>query len=267
MQKTILYILALAACLACEKEIAIDYHSTSPIYVAEVLLTPDEATARITTTRDVTEQSPAGIYVDNATVTIRMDGSDWTDTLGSLGKGRYALPYFAYEGKEYRVDVIIDGRHHTSSSTMRSMPRLISFEFVWQKMVTERMLFGDLRLQDAPDENNYYFMHLYRNGIGYRWAVADDRANPGGELQQLFACTTERDMNEGTGSNLLQDGDRVRLEVRSIDKRAYDYLYSLQLMDNAGTNPIANFTGGLLGYFSAYQQVTLETTFRIDDVK
>ena len=267
MQKTILFLVALAGCLACEKEIAIDYHTTDPHYVAEVLLTPDEATARITTTRDVTESSPVGTYVNDATVTIRMDGSDWTDTLSARGNGRYSLPYFAYEGKEYWVDVIIGGQHHTSSSTMRSMPQIVSFDFVWQKMLTERMLFADLRLQDNPDENNYYFMHLYRNDVGYRWAVADDHANPGGELQQLFSCNTERDMNEGTGSNMLQEGDRLRMEVRSIDRRAYDYLYSLQLMDNAGTNPIANFTGGLLGYFSAYQQVTLETKFHLENIK
>ncbi len=252
--------------VSCEKEISIDYHSTEPLYVAEVELTPDWISARLTTTRDVKEASAAGTYVDDATVTIRMTGSDWTDTLLHQRRGQYRLDYFAYVGKEYEVDVIVDGRHHTSTSILYSMPQLLSFNFKWQDVVGERVLFADLHLQDNPDENNYYFMHLYRNGIGYRWAVSDDRATPGGELQQLFSCTTERDMDKGTDSDALREGDRMRMEVRSIDRRAYDYLYSMQLMDNTGTNPIPNFTGGLLGYFSAYQEVVVECVFHRDSV-
>lgn len=260
-------LLAFFLLASCEKEIAIDYHTTQPYYVAEVELTPEMATARITTTCDVTCTSNNCIYIDNATVTLRMEGTNWIDTLPSIGLGCYRLDYYAYEGKEYCIDVIIDGRHHTSTSTMHSMPQIISFDFVWQDVLTERMLLGDLHLQDNPDQINYYFMHLYRNGLGYRWAVIDDSSNPGGDLQQLFTCTTERDMDKGIDSDILRDGDRLRLEVRSIDQRAFDYLVSLQLMSGTGTNPIANFTGDLLGYFSAFQQVTLEHVFSRDSCK
>ena len=260
-----LLVLVLAA--GCEHEVDIDYHTTEPHYVAEVEQTPDEITARITTTRDVTEASAEGTYVNDAIVTLRMEGSEWVDTLEAVGRGRYRLDYFAYEGHEYLVDIIIDGQHHTSSSAMHSMPQVSSFNFVWQDVLTEQMLFADLRLQDNADENNYYFMHLYRNGVGYRWAVSDDRANPGGELQQLFSCTTKRQMEQNSDKDVLRQGDVLRLEVRAIDSRAYDYLYSLQFMDNTGTNPVANFSGGLLGYYSAFQQATIETVFHPDSIR
>ena len=260
-------LLALLLLSACEKEIAIDYRTTQPYYVAEVELTPEQASARVTTTRDVMSSTADRTYIDNATVTLRMEGSEWTDTLPSIGRGRYRLDYFAYEGKEYCIDVIIDGRHHTSTSIMHSMPQIVSFDFVWQDVLTERMLLADLHLQDDPDQINYYFMHIYRNGVGYRWAVIDDSANPGGELQQLFSCTTEREMDKGSDSDILRDGDHIRLDVRSIDQRAFDYLVSLQFMSGSGTNPIANFTDGLLGYFSAFQQVTLERVFSREECK
>ena len=73
-------------------------------------------------------------------------------------------------------------------------------------------------------------------------------------------------MDEGD-SDALRDGDNIRLEVRAIDKRSYDYLYSMQVMDNAGTNPIANFTGGLLGYFSACNVVNYQYTFRRSEIQ
>ena len=68
-------------------------------------------------------------------------------------------------------------------------------------------------------------------------------------------------------NDALHDGDMIRLEIRSIDKLSYDYLYSMQVMDNAGTNPIANFTGGCLGYFSAYYVINYQCTFYRDEVE
>ena len=47
-------------------------------------------------------------------------------------------------------------------------------------------------------------------------------------------------------SDVLQDGDELKIVIRAIDQRAYDYLYSMQQMSSTGTNPIDNFTGGFL---------------------
>ena len=63
------------------------------------------------------------------------------------------------------------------------------------------------------------------------------------------------------------EGDKLRVELRTIDQRAYDYLYSMQIMDNTSTNPIRNFTGGCLGYFSAYSQVVVNCIFHAADVE
>jgi hypothetical protein len=258
--------LLLTVTLSCEKEIDIDYRTVSPLYVAEVELTPGLAKARITTTRAIENNQVTGTYVDNATVTMSMTNGGWTFPLEYKGKGIYETSYPTMEGSEYLVDIEIDGDHYTSTSTMLSEPVINSFDFVWMDVMGERILFADLRLMDIPDEHNYYFMHIYRNSVGYRWAVMRDTANPGDELQQLFSCSTERDMEKGD-KDALKDGDRIKLEVRSIDKLAYDYLYSLQMMDNTGSNPIQNFSGGLLGYFSAYQSKTLERIFHEYDIQ
>ena len=143
---------------------------------------------------------------------------------------------------------------------MQQAPQVNAFRFVWKKVLTERMLFAELKLQDIPGENNFYFMHLYRNGIGYRWAVMNDANNPGEELQQLFNCTTERELDKDK-ADALKDGDRIRLEIRSIDRRTYDYFYSMQVMENSGSNPVANFSGGCLGYFSAFHVQTRNYVF------
>ena len=123
---------------------------------------------------------------------------------------------------------------------------------------------GKDKVQDILNQDNWYFTHLYRNGIGYRWAVKRDDQKPNGELQQLFSIARENDDDD---KDMLHEGDRLHLELRAIDQRAYDYLYSMQIMGNTGTNPLPNFSGGCLGYFSAYSEVTMDFTYHEADVE
>lgn len=253
---------------SCEKEIDIDYHQVDPLYVAEGLVTQDGSTnytkrptfVRLTTTQDMTDNVSNGHNLMGATIVLSEDGYV-LDTLRYWRNGYYVSDCQGYEGSQYTIDIYLDGNHFQSSSVMQAEPQFSSFRFVWKDVLSERLLFADLKINDISGQNNYYFMHMYRNGIGYRWAVMDDSHNPGGELQQLFSCTTERNLDKNDDDG-LKDGDKIHLEIRSIDRRTYDYFYSMQVMQNSATNPVQNFTGGCLGYFSACQIVTYDTTFR-----
>ena len=251
--------------LSCEKEINIDYNQVGSLYVAEAELTQNGTKVRVSTTQNMHDNQRYSHVIDNAIVVLSWQG-EVLDTLQYTSQGLYTSEVEGFEGETYQLDIYVDGQHFQSTSTMQKEPQVNSFRFVWKDIVTERMLFADLRLQDIEGENNYYFMHIYRNKIGYRWAVMRDDNNPGQELQQLFNCTTERNMNNND-ADALYDGDQIHVEVRSIDRRTYDYFYSMQVMDNAGTNPIANFTGGCLGYFSAYYVVSFDTVFYRDEVE
>ena len=251
--------------VACEKEIDLDYHQVNTLYVAEATLTQQGANVRLTTTQDITDNDRTGHDVEGATIVLS-SGGEVLDTLRYSKNGNYKSDVMGFAGFTYDIDIYVDGHHFASSSTMQKEPIMNSFRFVWKDIFSERMLFADLKLQDIPHESNYYFMHIYRNGIGYRWAVMTDEHNPGKELQQLFSCTTERQMNDDK-DDALMDEDRIRVEIRSIDQASYDYLYSLQVMENSGTNPIYNFSGGCLGYFSAYHVITYNMIFYRDKIE
>lgn len=252
--------------LSCEKEIPIDYHETDYQYVAEASLTQVGTNVRLSTTQNVTDNNLRDHVVENAVVVLSCKVYSIQDTLRYTRNGIYTSDMAGGPGLTYDMDIYVDGHHFSSSSTMQDVPDVKSFRFAWIKMVSQRILYADLRVQDDPDRNNYYFMHIYRNNIGYRWAVMTDEKNKGGELQQLFNCCTEDDMDKGD-SDALRENDLIRVEVRAIDRTSYDYLYSLQVMDNAGTNPIRNFTGGCLGYFSAYSYVNLHSIFHRSEVE
>lgn len=263
--KYIVFLLLLLL-LSCEKEIPIDYHETDKHYVAEASITQSGTTVRMSTTQDVTDNELRNHIVENAVIVLTCNSYDLRDTLRYTRNGIYTSETVGGPGYTYYLDIYVDGHHFSSTSTMQDVPEINSFRFVWQKMFSERVLYADLRIQDDPDRTNYYFMHIFRNNVGYRWAVMTDEKNKGGELQQLFGCTAESKMDKGD-SDAVHENDAIRVEVRAIDRASYDYLYSMQVMESAGTNPIRNFTGGCLGYFSAYSYADVYTTFHRSQVE
>ena len=247
--------------ISCEREIDIDYHQVEPIYVVEAYVNDEGMQARITQTNDMDDNTTES---DISQATVVLTGSDGSTTrLPYTGNGYYKASATGTAGIEYRIDIDLDGHHFTSTSTMQQTPELTQFRFVWKKVLSERFLVGELSFLDIPNESNWYFFHISRNGIGYRWAVKRDDTDPNKEMQQFFNIAREGSDDK----DMLHDGDNLRIEMRAIDQRSYEYLYSMQIMDNTGTNPIQNFTGGCLGYFSAYSQIMFYETFYLKDVE
>ena len=248
--------------MSCEKDIDLEYHQVDPIYVVEASISNTMTEVRISQTNAMDDNSSSS-DINQAKVTITSDDGTTYNIPHSTNGFYRSAAVKGVAGTTYQIDVEFDGNHFTSTSTMQRSPKMNNFRFVWMKAASERILFGDLKLQDIPNEDNWYFMHIYRNGIGYRWAVMKDDQNPNKELQQLFSFFREGSDNK----DVLQEGDLLRIEIRAIDQRAYDYLYSMQLMNDTGTNPIQNFTGGCLGYFSAYHQITYNCRYHEADVE
>ncbi len=255
--------MAVVVLSSCEKDIDISFHEVEPIYVVEGSLYNSGMRVRLSTTNNMDDNS-GDSELSYATITVSSTDGSESYSLTHISNGIYRnYGIRPVAGREYRLDVDINGRHFSSTSTMQRAPKVNNFRLVWMEVASQRICFGDLRLQDFANETNYYFLHIYRNGLGYRWAVMKDTNAPGKELQQLFTFYREGSDN----SDVLQEGDVLHLDIRTIDQRAYDYLYSMQLMDDTGTNPIANFTGGCLGYFSAYGQTTQDVVFHAADIE
>ena len=246
---------------SCEKDIDIDYHQVPSLYVVEASVTNTNMEARISKTQNMDDNSTQS-NINNATVVITGDdGSSYQ--LKYMSNGRYYYSSKGVPGVTYTINIDLDGEHFTSTSTMQNKPTINSFRVVRKKIATEWFQIGELKFPDLPNEDNWYFMHIYRNELGYRWAVLNDRNDPNKELQQLFNFFREGD----NGSDVLRDGDDLRIELYTIDQRTYDYLFSMQMMENTGTNPIPNFSGGCLGYFSAHWLVAKPFVYRAADVE
>ena len=149
---------------SCEKEIDLDYHQVDPIYVVEASVSNNGTEVRISQTNDMDDNNSIS-DISGAKVTLSADnGRQWD--IPYSRNGFYRSTLVGEAGTTYTLNVTLNGENFTSTSTMQRAPTLNKFRFVWMKVASERIMVGDLRIQDIMNEDSWYFMHIYRNGIG-----------------------------------------------------------------------------------------------------
>lgn len=270
MRKYIYLALASLFLTACEKEIDFDYNSIDPLYVIEGRITNETTEVIITQTRDM-ENGVKGSGLDNALVTITAsDGLAETLQYQSDGYYRSLNGLTGEFGKTYSLSVSIGENEFTSYSEMNGEVKIDSTYFYWMEAMGDKYLFFRIRFEDRKEEENYYCYRIYRNGEIYAWDIGRDKGNDGEIIEENFMCMTEKtaqDNKQEDWDEILYEGDRIELEIQTIDRQTYDYLNSLAMSEDASANPISNFMGGALGYFSAYTAVRKEMTFKYDGIE
>lgn len=245
-----------------------DYRSVDPLYVVEGRVTNETAEVLVTRTRDMDDGSDPSPQSDAAVTLTSGSGVRYPLTYDS--DGYYRAPGLTGTvGESYTLTVSVDGREFTSESVMHDAARVDGLYFQWLKVMGQRFVIMTFSFRDIPDEENYYCYRIYRNGENYRWNVLQDRGNDGKTIILDIVCMTEKmaeDNKEDDWDDILYEGDLIVVELQSIDKRTYDYLFSVGLSGSANTNPIDNFAGGCLGYFAAYSVSRTGTVFSYADI-
>ena len=261
---TLLSFLTLLLLTSCEKEIDIDYPSSAPLTTIEGQVTNEGMDVVITHTRPVGEATPSAGLPD-AHVTISW--GDQTQTLAyNPTTGHYHSDTAGQPGNTYHLSVDFEGTHYESQSTMPLLSTILSTTFVWQDVLSERLLAFEVWASDPePETRNYYWYRMDRRsshphgkakqtGEAYRWNVFDDRGNPPGRIYRDIICMTEKmaeEDEEEQWERILYDGDTIKFQLMVIDKPVYDFFRTLVVGQNGRANPVGNISGGCLGYFSA----------------
>lgn len=267
MKKIYFGILILLALTGCEKEITLDYHSVDEIPVIEAYLTQDSSRVLITHTREMSDSALVK-GIDGAFVTITSEQGE-SDTLSYRSDGCYYGNMKGVPGVNYTISVAWDGTTYQAQSTMQKTPRFTSFHFEWQEMLGIRFLVGVLTMQDIPDEENNFYCHIYRNGESYSWTLIEDMGCENREIITDLGFMSEEeaeDNKEEDWDEILYEGDEIRIEIQSIDKNVFDYLFSVYISESTSNNAIPFFDNNCLGFFSAGGAVSYSTTFRYADI-
>ncbi|MCD8186565.1 MAG: DUF4249 domain-containing protein [Rikenellaceae bacterium] len=253
---------------ACEKEIGIDYRSVTPLYVVEGRITNETTEVLVTLTRDM-EDGGEALPQDQALVSLTTGSGDRYDLPCDSGGFYRATGLRGTAGETYTLTVEADGARFVSRSTMPGPAPIQEPFFQWLKVMGQKFVILTFSFEDLPDQENYYCYRVFRNGENYRWNVLHDRGNDGQTITLDLVCMTEKmasENKEEDWDDILYEGDRIEIELQTIDQRTYDYLFSVGLSSSANTNPIDNFSGGCLGYFAAYSSSRTATVFSYDEI-
>jgi hypothetical protein len=203
--------------------------------------------------------------VEGATVAVCRDNGatcfDFVDT----GRGNYVWTPAAGErlgqvGDVFTLRMEVDGTNYTSTTDLARTAVIdsISVFFEPESIFTSEGLYSELFARDLPGRGDTYWIRSYRNdtllnrpseiSLAYD-ATFDPGANVDGVY---FIAPIRTSINRLDDDGLpipYQPGDRIYVEVHSINRTAYDFLnIATEQIQNEGifAVPIANAPGNVV---------------------
>ncbi len=253
-------LLAAALLTSCEEVIDYKLNSTDEKLVVEGLVTdqPGPYTVRLTSTKGYLDQG----RVPSATaglVTITDVEAGVTDTLraSTATAGLYlTTPRFPQGqiGHHYRLRIVREGQEYTAESEIKRILPLDSLSFKYKTPQTDAVsdsgYYTTAYFREAAGRGDYYRFLIYQNR---RWRNRSEVAVIDDELYDGNYGDPEIGYN-------INPRDTVTVELRSIDKAAYDFYIGLtnaQLntgtpFDSPPANAPTNVRGNrVIGLFTA----------------
>ncbi|MCF0197635.1 MAG: DUF4249 family protein, partial [Bacteroidaceae bacterium] len=242
-------------------------------------VTDREAKVIITRSRSMSD-SVRCKGLDGAVVRLSDDqGRSEQLVYGTDGYYRSPSGWKGETGRTYSLNVRMDGNEYSATSYMMPPVSLDSIYFIWMETSGMRMLllkchytYAQGRVADSLRRGQLYNTQCYvsRNGRFYR-GQAGRQLNPAlFHTAQMVGCMPEKMMEEDDPDNresILYEGDRMHIEVWSVDRPSYDYFFSIKTGKQNASNPITNIKGGAQGYFSAHHVCALDTVFRKAEIR
>ena len=247
---------------SCEKVVNLNLKTTTSQLVIEGNLADDNRPCLVTLNRSANyTDSNSFEAVRGATVTLA-DNAGGQETLreSTAAPGQYVgATLLGVPGRTYTLRVETGGAAYVAVSTLPAP--VVPFD----KLSTQVSTVGN-RIQavvdyrDPAGPGNSYLFRQYRNGrLNNAIFVLNDQFNDGKAVSQVLRLAGPS--NDPNDVNKLTSGDSLRVEMQNIDANVYEYFRTLNLIltTNPATattpaNPKSNFSGGVLGYFSAHSR-------------
>ena len=245
---------------SCEKVITLDLKNSDPLYVIEGEVNKGELIHSVIITKSVKFSEVNTFPVVSGALVVLSDNEGNSDVLSEVSPGKYSSSsILGVEGRTYTLSVKINGQEFIATSTI---PQQVNLDYLY---FLEGGFGGagekvpvPIRQDPAGVENFYRFnMSVSRFKDNKGWVndstilIQDDAFSDGLISQQpLFGSL-----------GFFVPNDTCKLTMMCVDKNVYKYFYSLSLNSPNGAatpaNPVSNFSGGCLGYFTAQTKQTV----------
>ncbi len=257
MKKIIFSAFILTTLIGCQEVIKLDLNSANPFLVIEATIDdqPLGDTIKITKTIGLDQTTKDFRGVAGARVTLTDDAGN-SELLVAASAGKYVTSTMAkgVPGRTYTLAIVVENKTYTAQC---KMPIPVHFDTL---VTVPAPSFGRPDplarvpvpgyLDPAGVKNYYRFLRTIRDTTEVNFLIRDDA---------LFDGRISIQPVGGFGGKRIRVGDKVKITMLGIDEAVYNYLRTLNSSSGGGQggaaanpqNPISNFTGGCLGYFSA----------------
>lgn len=240
-------------CSSCEKVIDVSLNDASPQLVIEGNLRQGTGDFSVTVSKSGGFYATANpVKVNGAKITLQKN-NDAPVSLTEAGNGKYMLnAYVATAGDNYTLKVEEQGKTYSANSFLppRVLLDSITYEFQPATVFVEEGYLIVCELSDPPGVKNFYRLILTLN---------DSLQNKGTDLFVFNDLLTDgRQLRVPLFLSRFKAGDKISIELVSLDEKIYKYYETLSLIVNtngpqpaAPANPLSNWSPAILGYFSA----------------
>ena len=230
---------------SCEDEIDIDLDEGTPQLVVDAFLTdiPGQQKIYLNKTTPYFDNTSYS-SVSGADVRINDDQGN-TYVFQDNGNGVYiwgdTTDVLAVVGNNYTLSIISEGQEYEANSTVNPVPDVdsISYEFREAEPVfgLDEGYFAWFNSTDIAGREDYYWIRMWRNDSlitePSRILLSQDGAFSGSGADGFYFILPIREaINDFVRP--YEIGEKVKVELRSINNKTFDYLFEIQTqMNNA----------------------------------
>jgi hypothetical protein len=263
---------------ACTEEIDINLYSTYTrlVVFGEITTDTTQHSILLTKTMDYFEpKHPEGISNANLTITWKEGDQNLSLTLTECDtiKGKYLTPtnFFGIVNTWYtltieNVDINGDGKFETYTAKSFIQPIIPIDSITCERfkmpppLDTFRVYSINLFAQDPPTEDFYLYKWRRNDTLMtdslHRWGLTNDIGINGTYIYNVPVFNFDEDDKIW----MPVDGDTITLELSTLTKEYYQFLYETKQARGIQTpmtgtipgNPHGNISNGALGYFATY---------------
>ncbi len=241
--------IALLLLSSCEKVIDVKLRDSEKKYVVEGFLSDAANGAEVRVSQTKSFSSSNSFNGVSGAVILLTSNTGASYSFTETTPGIYKTAAFAgTPGTGYQLTVKVGGQTFAAASVMPAPVPLDS-------LFVETFTFGpggnskivDVVFDDPVTKGNAYRFRNWVNRVEENvvYVQNDDYYNGNQVISQLI-----------NGDSKIKTGDSILVEMQCIDREVYKYWKTLSDLKegNSATpaNPTTNFSGGCLGYFSAY---------------
>ncbi len=256
----IAFIALIVSFSSCQKVISIDLNSSDPRYIVEANITDQPGPYHVKITQSVNfDKSNVFPAVTGAMVVITDTVAGVADTLMERAAGDYTTSkILGVPGHFYTLTIKANNKLITSYGRM-PQPVLLDSMYAEPSAFSGEPVVVPV-FTDPAVQGNYYQFIDYRNDTpNTEIFILDDKFVNGQTNRQPL-------QGRGNDNGKLKPGDRVTVDLLCIDSAVYKYYATLDQLTNSNSatpaNPLSNFTGGALGYFSVHTVSTKSLIIR-----